>query len=57
MYVVQEESGVTMKTLDERISDLEREVQSLRHIVEKGLSVIDIRHSAKDTDNTKEGES
>lgn len=57
MYVVQEESGVTMKTLDERISDLEREVQSLRHIVEKGLSVIDIRHPAKDTDNTKEGES
>lgn len=46
-----------MKTLDERISDLEREVQSLRHIVEKGLSIIDNRHSAKNTDNTKEGES
>lgn len=46
-----------MKTLDERISDLEREVQSLRHIVEKVLSIIDVRYSAKDTDNTKEGES
>lgn len=46
-----------MKNLDERISDLEREVQSLRRTVEKGMSIIDVRHSAKDTDNTKEGES
>lgn len=45
------------KTIEQRISDLEREVQSLRHAVEKGLSVIDARHSAKDTDNTEEGES
>lgn len=57
MCVVQEEAGATMKTLKERISDLEREVQSLRRTVEKGLSIIDARHSAKDTDNTEEGES
>lgn len=36
------------KTIEQRISDLEREVQSLRHIVEKGLSIIDNRLFSQD---------
>lgn len=46
-------SGATMKNLDERISDLEREVQSLRHTIEKGLSIIDNRLSSQDTSESQ----
>ena len=41
------------KTIEQRISDLEREVQSLRYIVEKGLSIIDNRLFSQDTSESQ----
>lgn len=41
------------KTIEQRISDLEREVQSLRHAVEKGLSIIDNRLFSQDTSESQ----
>lgn len=41
------------KSLEERISDLENDVQSLRQAVEKGLSIIDNRLFSQDTSESQ----
>ena len=52
MYVVQEGAGTTMKTLDERISDLEREVQSLRQEIKRQYEATLTIHIDPSTDDT-----